>query len=235
MVWDLTVRGNWLVILLAIIGTITLLIGAIGALAAHQQRLLTELVACDSFDRIIDVASRVELASFEDPVFYDQLMRARTSGSTKPVEIVSGISTLIMSLLTAAGIGVTLFAMQPLLLAIIVLAGVPVLLSTIYNSRQAYEFEYAWTPRNRERAYLLDLLTGKHSATEVRVFGATRFLRRRFDALTNERITRLRVFLRDRLRVALAGTAGGTVGVVVALGLLSGAITGAINKVISKL
>jgi ATP-binding cassette subfamily B protein len=133
---------------------------------------------------------------------------------------VNSVTALITSLLTTVGIGLTLFMMQPLLMLFILLAGVPVLLSTLYNSRQAYEFEYLWTPRNRERSYLLDLLTGKRSSTEIRVFGATRFLRNRFDGLTEERIARLKEFLRKRLGVALAGTMGATLGIVIALSSL---------------
>jgi ATP-binding cassette subfamily B protein len=45
-------------------------------------------------------------------------------------------------------------------------------------------------------------------------------LRRRFDALTQERVSRLRDFLRQRLKVALTGTMGGAVGAAVALGVL---------------
>jgi ATP-binding cassette subfamily B protein len=95
-----------------------------------------------------------------------------------------------------------------------------VLIATLYNSRQAYDFEYQWTPRGRERLYLLELLVGKDPAKEVRVFGASSFLRRRFDALTQERVSRLRDFLRQRLKVALSGTIGGALGAAIALGTL---------------
>ena len=203
----------------------TILIGVVGALMAHQQRFLVELVARDTFERIIDVASGVELASFEDPDFYDQLARARTSGMTKPVEIVNSLTNFGMAFLTSAGVGAALVTMHPLLLPVVALAGVPVLLATLYNSRQAYEFEYAWTPRSRERMYLMELLTGRQSATEVRVFGGTRFLRGRFDALTDERFARLREFLAKRLQVAMAGTVGGAIGAVVALGALVWLVT----------
>lgn len=205
--------------LILLIGA-TVFVGGVGAFAAHQQRLLSELVSRDTFDRIIDVSSGVELASFEDPRFFDQLSRARTSGMSKPVEVVNGISALVMAIITSASIGAVLFVMHPLLLVAVLVAGIPVFFSTLYNSRQAYEFEYAWTPRSRERVYLLELLTGRRSATEIRVFGATRFLRGRYDLLTLERLSRLRIFLGKRLQVALAGTLGGTLGMALALASL---------------
>ncbi|MGH7566258.1 MAG: ABC transporter ATP-binding protein [Gemmatimonadota bacterium] len=198
----------------------TILLGAVEALVAHQQRLLTELVGNHTYERIIDVASSVDLASFEDPDFYDQLMRARTSAISRPIGVVNSITVLVMSLLTSIGVGIALMTMHWALLPLIAVAAVPVLIATLYNSRQAYDFEYQWTPRGRERLYLLELLAGKDPAKEVRVFDASSFLRRRFDALTRERVSLLRDFLRQRLKVALTGTIGGALGAAIALGTL---------------
>jgi ATP-binding cassette subfamily B protein len=197
------------------------LLGAFEALAAHQQRLLTELVANHTYEKIIDVASSVDLASFEDPEFYDQLMRARTAAISRPVGVVNSLTAIIMSLLTGAGIGATVVTMHWALLPLVAAASIPVLIATVYNSRQAYDFEYQWTPRGRERVYLLELLAAKNPAKEVRVFDAASFLRRRFDDLTRERMARLREFLRQRLKVAMAGTMGGALGAAIALGALA--------------
>lgn len=209
-----------LVPVLALLVGATVLLGTVNALVAHQQRFLTEMVGNRTYERIIDVASSVDLASFEDPDFYDQLMRARTAALSKPIGVVNSVGMLVMSLLTSLGIGIALMTMHWSLLPLIAVAAVPVLLSTLYNSRQAYDFEYQWTPQGRERSYLLELLVGKGPAKEVRVFGASSFLRRRFDALTQERVSRLRDFLKQRLKVALTGTIGGAVGAAIALAAL---------------
>jgi len=205
---------------LALLVGATVLLGAVEALATHQQRYLAEIVGNHTYERIIDVAGSVDLASFEDPDFYDQLMRARTAAISKPIGVVSSVTMILMSLLTSLGIGIALMTMHWSLLPLVVAASGPVLIATLYNSRQAYDFEYQWTPQGRERLYLLELLVGKDPAKEVRVFGASSFLRRRFDALTRERVSRLRDFLRQRLKVALIGTTGGAVGAVIALGAL---------------
>jgi ATP-binding cassette subfamily B protein len=212
--------GESLVPAIALLVGTGVLLGAIEALAAHQQRYLSELVANHTYERIVDVASSVDLASFEDPEFYDQLMRARTAALSRPVAVVNGLTGLIMSLLTSLGIGAALTTMHWSLLPLVAAASIPVLVATLYNSRQAYDFEYQWTPQGRERLYLLELLAGKDPAKEVRVFDASPFLRRRFDALTRERVSRLRDFLRQRLKVALAGTVGGALGAAIALGAL---------------
>jgi ATP-binding cassette subfamily B protein len=199
----------------------TVLIGALSALNAHQQRLMVELVGRHAFDRIVDVSSQVDLDAFETPSFYDQLQRARTSGMYRPIEMVTSLNTLTMALATTIGIGIALLAMHPLLLPLVVLAAVPVLIATVANSRAAYIFEYGMTPHSRERMYLMELLTGRDTAKEVRVFDATRFLRRRYDALSDERLARLRDFLKQRLGVALSGSVAGAIGTAIALGSLA--------------
>jgi ATP-binding cassette, subfamily B, bacterial len=195
-------------------------LGTIGALVAHQQRLLVELVGRHTFDRIIDVSTAVDYRSFETPDFYDQLQRAKLSGFSRPIEMVNSLSTLTTSILTSFGLVGVLFVIEPLLLPPVVLAAVPVLLATLHNSRQSYAFEYAMTPESRERMYLMEVLTGRDTAKEVRVFGAGPFLRRRYDAWTEERLRRLREFLRRRLGVALLGTVAGSIGTGVAMGSL---------------
>jgi ATP-binding cassette subfamily B protein len=194
-----------------------LVVGAIAALTAHQQRLLTELVGRRAFDQIISVSSAVELDSFENPRFYDQLQRARISGMSRPIEMVQSLVTLTTGITTSIGIGFALFVIEPLLVAMIAGAGIPLMLATLYNSGQAYQFEYGMTPNARERAYLMELLTGRDSAKEVRVFGSQGFLRGRYDVLTDERIARLKIFLKQRLVVAMVGTSGTALGTAAAL------------------
>ena len=204
-------------VLLLAVGGIS---GVVGALIYHQQRLLTEFVGNYAIDRILDVSTTVDLASFEDPVFFDQLERARTSGRSRPIQMVQSVTAVSTGFTTSLGVGLALAALEPVLLPLVVLAGVPVMLATLANSRQSYAFEYQLTPQSRERYYLMELLSGREPAKELRIFGATLFLRRRYDALTAERVREVRKFLRKRLRISLLGTSGTSLGMAIALGSL---------------
>jgi ATP-binding cassette subfamily B protein len=194
--------------------------GVVAALATHQQRLLVELVARSAFDRIVGVATAVDFTSFETPIFYDQLQRARESGQFRIIDMVNAVTSLVTALLTTAGIAAVLAFLEPLLLLFVLLAAVPGLLAAIHNSRKSYAFEYAMTPESRDRAYIVDLVTERSSAKEVRVFGLGRFLRHRYDELTEERLRHLRAFLRQRLGVTLLATVAGAAGIGVAFGAL---------------
>jgi len=206
--------------LAALVG-MTILLGVLTAIANHEQQLLVELVSERTLDRIIGVSAQVDVEAFETPAFYDQLQRARTAGTFRPVEMVSSVTSMTMGILASLGIAAVFLTLQPVLVPLVALAAVPVLLATLYNSKQAYRFEYAMTPHSRERAYLMELLTGRETVIELRTFAATRFLKTRYEALTRERLDQLREFLRRRLLVALTGTLAGGLASAVALGSLA--------------
>jgi ATP-binding cassette, subfamily B, bacterial len=195
--------------------------GAMTALSDQRQRLLGEMVAQHAFAQIMRISTRVDLAAFEDPGFYDQLERARTSAITRSIQMVGSVSGLTMGVLTSAGIAGALLILEPLLLPLVLASAIPLLLATIRNSRQAYTFEWLMTPENRERSYLVELLTRREAAAEVRIFGATSFLRSRYEVLTAERLRRMREFLRKRLGTALVGTIATSLGMGLALAALA--------------
>jgi ATP-binding cassette, subfamily B, bacterial len=205
---------------LAALALFTAALGVVAALTTYEQKLLVELASRYAFDRIIDVSVAVDLEAFENADFYDQLQRARNSGLYRLIDMVNSLTALTMGLLTSVGIAVVLALLQPLLLLFVALAAVFPLVATVLNSRKAYAFEHALTAEGRERQYLMELLTERDPAKEIRIFGAGSFLHRRYAALTDERLGLLRAFLAGRLKVSLLGSAGALLGTAVALGAL---------------
>jgi ATP-binding cassette subfamily B protein len=197
-----------------------ILIATLNALAAYLQRLLVELVGRYAFDEIVAVGSSVDYRLLETPGFYDQLQRALSSGDFRITDMVTGLTQLIGALMTTLAIAVVLLVLSPLLLLLVAVAAVPALFAAVRNSRESYAFEYAMTSESRERAYVLNLVTSRAAGKEVRLFGLGRHLRQRYEALTDERLRHVRVFLRQRLRVALVGGIASALGMAVALGAL---------------
>jgi ATP-binding cassette subfamily B protein len=205
---------------LAALALITAVMGVVTALTNYEQKLLVELASRYAFDRIIEVSVAVDFEAFENAEFYDQLQRARNSGLFRLIDMVNSVTTLTTGVLTSIGIAVVLFVLEPILLVFVAVAAVFPLLATILNSRAAYVFEHGLTADGRERQYLMELLTERDPAKEIRIFGAGPFLHRRYTALTDARLRQLHVFLHGRLKVALLGSAGGLLGTIVALGAL---------------
>jgi ATP-binding cassette subfamily B protein len=170
---------------LAALALFTAALGIVAALVTYEQKLIVELVSRYAFDRIIDVAVAVDLEAFEKADFYDQLQRARNSGLYRLIDMVNSLTALTTGLLTSVGIAIVLFVLQPLLLLFVALAALFPLVATVLNSRKAYVFEHGLTAEGRERQYLMELLTERDPAKEIRIFGAGPFLHQRYAALTD--------------------------------------------------
>jgi len=66
----------------------------------------------------------------------------------------------------------------------------------------------------------MEVFTQRDAAKELRVFSAIGFLRRRYDRLSDERVVKVREFLRGRFKVAVIGALGTAIGTAIALGAL---------------
>lgn len=210
-----------LIVDLGVLVAITVLSGAATSIGNYQQLLLVELVGKYIHAQILDVSTTVDMEAFDTPSFYDQLERAQTSALVRSIQMVSSITAFFTSLLTTLGIAVALLLLQPVLVPLVALAGLPVLLGAVLNGRKAFLFEWELTPKNRERSYLMDLLTGRSPAKELRAFQSISFLRQRYDELTEDRLQQMRAFVGDRVKVALISNLASAAGLAIAIGSLA--------------
>jgi ATP-binding cassette, subfamily B, bacterial len=183
---------------LAALVAVSVAIDLAQAIETEQSRVLGELVGRRAFDRVLDVATRVDLLSFEDPDFYDRLARARAQGMFRSLQTVNGLLGLVGASVAAVGIVAALTALQPLLLPLVAFGYVPLWIVAARNTRDLYGFMFRMTPNEREREYLRTILTRRGPAKEVRAFGIAGFLRSRYDRLYDLRIAELRALARRR-------------------------------------
>src|SRR5204862_4299589 len=66
--------------------------------------------------RIMEHAAKLDLASFEDPVFYDRLERARVQ-ATDRINMLNAIGNLIQQFVTLASMAAVVISFSPLLFA----------------------------------------------------------------------------------------------------------------------
>jgi ATP-binding cassette subfamily B protein len=116
--------------------------------------------------------SRVELLTFEQPTFHDDLDRGRYAGVDAVDSSINQASVLLGSLISLAATAATAALLHPLLLPVLVLSVIPEAWSTLQSARLEYEFMAQWIETRRRLALYLDLLVNKHSAAELRAFAA---------------------------------------------------------------
>jgi ATP-binding cassette subfamily B protein len=192
------------------LATVVGIIAAIGLITAagrEIREILSETTARHAKQAIIDVATKVELSAYETPNFHDRLLRA-SAAEHRPVQMVDGLVGTVGSIASIGGIVVALLTIQPWLVPLLFLAGLPLLIGVVKAGQAMFGFHLRMTTVARARGYLYRLLTAKDPAKEVRAFGLAAYLTARHTALYDQHMTELRKTTRKRFRIAVISTIG---------------------------
>jgi ATP-binding cassette, subfamily B, bacterial len=211
--------------LTAVVGIVAAL-GLVTAAGREVREVLSETTARHAKQAIIDVAARVELSAYETPAFHDRLVRA-ASGEHRPIQMVDGLIGTIGAVASIGGIVVALLAIQPWLVPLLFLAGLPLLAGVMKAGQAMFRFHLRMTTVARARNYLYRLLTEKDPAKEVRAFGLGDYLNARHGVLYDQHMAELRKTTRKRFRIAVVSILGLAAALGAALGgLLALALSG---------
>ncbi len=132
--------------------------------------------------RLMEHATRLDLVSFEDPVFYDKMERARrqTTGRLAMLGIIAG---MCQQIITLASLSAAVVMFSPWFLVLLIATVLPAFLGETRFTMLAYSMLYRWTPERRELDYLRMLGASNQSAKEVKIFGLGDWLVERSRAL----------------------------------------------------
>jgi len=192
--------------LAAVVGIVAVL-GLVTAAGGEVREILSETTARHVKQAIIDVGARVELSAYETSAFHDRLVRA-ASGEHRPIQMVDGLIGTVGAVASIGGIVVALLAIQPWLVPLLFLAGLPLLAGVMKAGQAMFGFHMRMTTVARARNYLYRLLTEKDPAKEVRAFGLGDYLNARHIVLYDRHMAELRKTTRKRFRIAVASTVG---------------------------
>jgi ATP-binding cassette, subfamily B, bacterial len=191
------------------------------ALAGTAAVLMRVIDFCDTtlaerFMRHISVrlmkhAANLDLMSYEDPVFYDKLERARVQ-STDRVQMIKISGRLIQETVTTISLAAGIFLYSPWLLIALVACVVPAFLGETHFAFLGYSLSFQQTPARRELDYLRLLGGTKEGAKELKLFGLAPFLVGRYSDVATQlhdqtlRVARHRLLIGSLL--AMVGVAG---------------------------
>ena len=173
--------------------------------------------------RLLDLTSQVELAAFDDARFNDAMLRARDRGAFSAHRVVSSVLDCVTAAVGIAAAAAVVAVLQPVLLALLVLAELPGGWAAVRSARIGYLTNFALADSRRRKWILSDLMAERRTAAELRSFTLRSFML--------DRVARLAAYARDaELRaagqetltrvVAQAATGVATVGVYLVLGVL---------------
>ena len=233
----------------------------VNVIRSELQRVLGECVAREAQNDVAAAASSAELVEFDRPEFHNRLQRVLANSTIRPVQVTGALVGMVGAVVAATAVALTLVAIEPLLLVVSVVAAVPLWLATRATTRLNVEFEVSQTEPNRQREYLLYLLSERNAAKELRAYELAPYFRARHRDLWSQRIGLLRslarrrvmvgvgsrlangavmlaalvslVFLVERGRISVAD-AGVAVGAVVLLSQRAGALVGGIGGLLES-
>ena len=129
--------------------------------------------------RLMQHATELDLASFEDPVFYDKLERARRQ-TTGRLTLLASLLNLCQDTISLISLSAGLIVFSPWLMVLLVAAVVPAFLGETHFTTLAYSALYRRTPQRRQLDYLRFLGAGAQSAKEIKIFGLGRHLSKQY-------------------------------------------------------
>ncbi len=169
-----------------------------GRLIGYFDGRIADNFSAEVSVRIMQHAATLDLTSFEDPVFYDKLERARVQ-ATDRIAMLNAIGNVVQQFVTLASLAIALFIYNPLLFFFLVICVVPSFLGESHFAFLGYSLAYRLTPLRRELDYLRVLGTSRENAKELKIFGLAPWLRERFSGLTEQLIDENRNMAKRRL------------------------------------
>jgi ATP-binding cassette subfamily B protein/ATP-binding cassette subfamily C protein len=171
--------------------------------------------------RLYELATRVELAAYDDPDFHDHLQRAQARGTTSATGVVNDVLNWLTAFSSMIAAVVVVGILNPVLLLVLLIAQLPGAWSAVRSARIEYLTRFALVDAYRRQWILSWLATERHVAAELRSFTMRPFLLGRLGRIMSYvRDAELAAARRQTVTKVVAGGLGGvaTVGVYAALG-----------------
>ena len=142
--------------------------GSIAVFYNQRLRVMGERVSQSIWSRLLDETSETELITFERIGYVDRLDRIQNEAVSRPFQVVTsllGAAGSVIGILAMAGV---LLGIEPLLVPLLLAAGIPAVLVSRRASRSEFAYSKRVTPGMRRRAYVRLLLSYRPFAAELR-------------------------------------------------------------------
>jgi ATP-binding cassette subfamily B protein len=148
-----------IVLPLSVLAVATALNGAVSSVQSQQLRLLAEDVENHTWREVLSVTGRVELRQIESPSFAERSERLQSNSLNRPYAIANATLTLLGSVVTVVTLVAAVLAIEPLLVPVLLLAGLPSVILSRKAAATELSFTKRWSLTYRERQYYRSLLS----------------------------------------------------------------------------
>ena len=134
--------------------------------------------------RVMEQAARLDLTTYENPIFYDRLERARVQ-ATDRLAMIQQMGRLFQQIITTLAFSAALAIASPWLVLLLALGVLPSFLGETHYAFLGYAKNFRQTTAKRQMDYLRQVAGSREGAKEVKLFGLNRFFTDRFQTLAN--------------------------------------------------
>jgi ATP-binding cassette subfamily B protein len=184
------------VLLVVMSGTLSRLITLVDSLLGDRFTNYMSL-------RLMNHATKSDLASFEDPTFYDKMERARRQAAAR-IGMLASVAGMARQTITLISLLSVVALYSPWLLLLLFAGTIPVFLNEAKFALLNYSILFRQTPQRRELDYIRYLGSSNVSAKEVKLFDLGNFLSNRLSRLFEQ-------FYAENKELAVKRAAQGTV------------------------
>jgi ATP-binding cassette subfamily B protein len=157
----------------------------LGRMIGYFDALLADRFTRYVSVRVMEHASKLDLASYEDPAFHDKLERARVQ-ATDRIAMIHAMGALLQQAIVAVSLSLGVLWFSPWLLLLLILAVVPAFIGESHYAFAGYSLNIRQTPVRRQLDYLRVLGASKESAKELKLFGLSHFITGEYARLSND-------------------------------------------------
>jgi ATP-binding cassette subfamily B protein len=164
--------------------------------------------------RVMEHASQLDLTTYENPVFYDCLERARVQ-ATDRLAMIQQMGRLMQQLMTTLIFSAALAWESPWLILLLAVGVLPSFIGETHYAFLGYAKNFRQTPIKRQMDYLREVAGSRDGAKEIKLFNLSRFFTERFQTLARQ------IFVEDVQLSRSKLLVGGLLGIIGTLGYYS--------------
>src|ERR1700733_13774324 len=172
----------WLVAIEALIAVFT---GLLMRMIDYFDSLLADRYTHHVSIQVMRQAAQLDLTTYEDPVYYDRLERARVQATDRLV-LIQQMGRLFQQIITTLVFTGTLLYYSPWLMVLLALGVIPSFLGETHFAFLGYAKNFRQTPAKRQMDYLRQVGGSKEAAKELKLFNLNEYLTNRFAALSEQ-------------------------------------------------
>lgn len=161
--------------------------------------------------KVMEQAARLDLTTYENPVFHDRLERARVQATDRLV-MIQQIGRLLQQIITTIVFSAALVLASPWLVLLMLVGVLPSFLGETHFAFLGYAKNFRQTPAKRQMDYLRQVAGSRDGAKEIKLFGLSHYFTGKFDELARGIHAEDTAFARRKLLI------GGLLNVISTLG-----------------